>query len=260
MNRGDHPPSQVEVFSDTAADYAATTGRALRPVAAEVVRRAKVGHGERILDLGTGTGSAAAAAVAVGARVTGVDAAAGMLALARRDVPSAEFVEADFTALPFDDGTFDAVLAVHALNFAADPVAALAEWRRVARPGARLSISVPGPEEHMPSRLFGPILERHGIATTHRAPTDQDLAAWAAAAGWEVTLLDGDPSVEVVLPDAEAFAAWRRTGSRGAATAGWSGERVDRLGREMLEAVPRDAAGRLHIPFGALYLTALRVA
>ena len=60
-----------------------------------------------------------------------------MLEIARREVPGVEFVEADFTELPMADGSIDVVIAVHALLFADDRVAALREWRRVVAPGGR---------------------------------------------------------------------------------------------------------------------------
>jgi hypothetical protein len=58
------------------------------------------------------------------------------------------------------------------------------------------------------------------------------------------------------LPDADAFATWRSTGSRGAATAGWSEERHAALTADMLAITPRDADGTYAVPFGAIYLTA----
>jgi SAM-dependent methyltransferase len=131
-------------------------------------------------------------------------------------------------ALPFDEGAFDAVISSHALLFADDRVGALREWRRVCRAGGRLSLS----------------------------PVATDLADWARAAGWRDAAVSEDPSVVIRLPDADAFTAWRLTGSRGAATAGWSEERQTALTADMLAVTPRDADGAYAIPFGAMYLTA----
>ncbi|HEX5578071.1 MAG TPA: methyltransferase domain-containing protein, partial [Candidatus Limnocylindria bacterium] len=61
------------MFDATAEGYAATMAPSLRPVAAEVVRRARLQPGERVLDVGCGTGIAAAAARAAGAQVVGLD-------------------------------------------------------------------------------------------------------------------------------------------------------------------------------------------
>lgn len=228
----------------------------LRPVAAEVVRRAGLAPGERVLDVGTGTGIAAAAARGEGREVTGVDAAPGMLAIARAEVPGVVFVEADFTALPFDGGAFDVVIAAHSLLFAADRVAALAEWLRVTRPGGRLSLSVPGPTSRTPTALYAEIYERHGIDTSDRYPAPAQLADMARAAGWTDVEADADAAVTIVLADDAAFRTWRAIGSRGAATAHYTAAQHDALTAEMLAITPRAADGTLRIPFGAIYLSA----
>ncbi len=163
-------PAASAIFDATAAGYAATMAPSLRPVAAEVVRRAALHPGERVLDVGCGTGIAAAAADAAGAEVVGLDGAPGMIDIARRDVPGVEFQVGDFNALPFEDGAFDAVISSHALLFAGDRVAALREWRRVCRRGGRLSLSVPGPEERTPGAMYGEVYRRHGVATHVRLP------------------------------------------------------------------------------------------
>jgi SAM-dependent methyltransferase len=228
----------------------------LRPVAARVVERAGLQPGERVLDLGTGTGIGAAAALGDGRDVTGVDVAEPMLELARADTPGARFLTMDFERLAFPDRSFDCLLAVHALLFAGDRVGALREWRRVARPGGRLSLSVPGPDSSAPARLYGRIYARHGIHTEGRYPDPEDLAAMASGAGWTDASVEVDAGHEIILPDADAFRLWRSIGSRGAATADWPPERHAALTDEMLEVTPRGPDGSLRIPFGVLYLTA----
>lgn len=249
------PPSRVDVLSATARAYADTVGRALEPVARQVVARATLRAGERVLDIATGTGNGAEAAIGEGRRVVGVDAAAGMLQIARNRVPGAEFVEAEFGALPFEDATFDVVIAVHAINFAADPGAVLREWRRAATDTARLSLSFPGPRERLPVSLYGEVWARYGLRLPEETPMDAVLAA-AEGAGWHVRSTDADPTVEVVLADVDAFHRWRSTGSRGRATAGWSPDRLEALDADMLAVTPRAPGGELRIPFGALFLTA----
>jgi len=131
----------VEGFSETAADYAVSMAPSLRTMAVRVVQRARLQVGERILDAGTGTGVGAAASLTSGREVVGVDAAPGMLAVARAEVRGARFLEADFANLPFPSASFHVVISVHALHLAVDPVATLAEWRRITVPGGRLSLS-----------------------------------------------------------------------------------------------------------------------
>ena len=250
-------PTPAERFSATAEGYAATMAPSLRPIAAEVVRRAALAPGELVLDAGTGTGTAAELAGGDERRLVGVDAAPGMLAIARREVPNVEFVESDFGELPFEDATFDVVLAVHALLFAEDQLATLGEWRRVTRPAGRLSLSVPGPSVTTPAALYRDVYERHGIDTTGRYPTPEALAALAARAGWRQVEADADPTTAIVLPDEAAFRTWRAIGARGPATEHDTEAEHEALTAEMLAVTPRDRGGAFRIPFGTLYLVAV---
>jgi SAM-dependent methyltransferase len=250
------PRTAVEAFSESADAYAATMAPALRPVAAEVVRRAQLEPGWSVLDVGTGTGIGAAAALGEGRRVLGLDGAAGMLALARRDVSQATFVEGDFMSLPFEDRSFDAVIAVHSLLFAPDLVGALAEWRRATRPGGRLSLSVPGPWEATSAPIFEPIQRGFDISGGRRYPDLATLRERALAAGWSEIETDADPGIAIALASDDDFDQWMATGSRGQLTGDWTAERQRALRNAMLAATPRDPQGRLRIPFGALYLTA----
>ncbi|MGW1491227.1 class I SAM-dependent methyltransferase [Streptomyces sp. NPDC002402] len=103
--------------------------------------------GRRILDAGCGSGSLSAALRDGGAVVTGIDASAGMLALARRRLGAdAALRVVDLSdPLPFADGAFDDVVASLVLHYLEDWGPTLAEMRRVLRPGGRLIASVDHP-------------------------------------------------------------------------------------------------------------------
>jgi len=104
--------------------------------------------GERVLDLGVGPGLLAAEmaeTVGPGGLVQGIDLSESMLAMARRrplprGAASLEVRQADVTALPFDDASFDAAVCTQVYEYVADMPAALAEARRVLAPGGRLLV------------------------------------------------------------------------------------------------------------------------
>jgi SAM-dependent methyltransferase len=101
-----------------------------------LLEAAGVGRGTRLLDLATGLGQTAAAAAARGAAVTGLDFSPAMIERARALHPGIDFVEGDAQALPFPDGSFDAVVSNFGMLHFADPDRALAEaFRVLRRPG-----------------------------------------------------------------------------------------------------------------------------
>ncbi|WP_395106642.1 class I SAM-dependent methyltransferase [Actinomadura sp. SCN-SB] len=102
---------------------------------------AKVGGGTKVLDVGTGPGVVAGEAVRRGAEVTAVDADPGMAETAARNVPGLDVRVAVLPGLPFADETFDAVVGNFVINHVGDPARALAELRRVLRPGGRLALT-----------------------------------------------------------------------------------------------------------------------
>ncbi|MET9881885.1 class I SAM-dependent methyltransferase [Streptomyces sp. NPDC006430] len=103
--------------------------------------------GRRILDAGCGSGALFAALRDRGAVVSGFDTSAGMLELARRRLGGgANLQVADLgSPLPYADDTFDDVTASLVLHYLEDWGPALAELRRVLRPGGRLIASVDHP-------------------------------------------------------------------------------------------------------------------
>jgi len=72
--------------------------------------------GSDVLDLGCGAGVPMTAALAEGRSVTGVDFSATQLAMARRNVPGATFLEVDMTTVTFEPASFDAVVAFYSLT------------------------------------------------------------------------------------------------------------------------------------------------
>jgi arsenite methyltransferase len=99
--------------------------------------------GERVLDIGSGPGFLAeemAEEVGPEGAVHGVDPSESMLAISRRRETRVEYAIGDAVSLPYEDETFDAVIATQVYEYVPDMPAALAEARRVLRPGGRLLI------------------------------------------------------------------------------------------------------------------------
>jgi demethylmenaquinone methyltransferase/2-methoxy-6-polyprenyl-1,4-benzoquinol methylase len=100
---------------------------------------------QRILDVATGTGMVAAELLArADCMVVGVDQSAEMLAAARARFAAAgearvELIEAQAEALPFADGSFDALTFTYLLRYVEDPAATMRELARVLRPGGRIA-------------------------------------------------------------------------------------------------------------------------
>ena len=163
---------------------------------------AVVQPGDRVLDAACGTGDLALADRRAGAgRVTGLDFSEAMLERARRKAPDIEWLAGDLLALPFADGTFDAVTVGFGIRNVADLPLALRELHRVLRQGGRLGIlEITQPRgvlrpfyrvwfELLIPRL-GRLLPKGGDAYTYlpasvrRFPRAEELAALLEGAGF----------------------------------------------------------------------------
>lgn len=99
-------------------------------------------EGTRLLDAGCGAGLALRCASDRGAVVSGSDASAPLLEVARQRTPAADLRTAEIEELPHDDGVFDVVTAFNSIQYTVDPARAVAELARVARPGGKVAIGV----------------------------------------------------------------------------------------------------------------------
>lgn len=101
--------------------------------------------GERILDLSTGTGWTSRLVARRGAVVTGVDIAEDLIDAARVKAEaerlSITYELGDAEQLPFEDGSFDAVVSTFGVMFVSRPEAAASELTRVCRKGGRVALT-----------------------------------------------------------------------------------------------------------------------
>jgi SAM-dependent methyltransferase len=130
-------------WGSRAEAWAATEEQQL-PTYEAAIERLEIGAGDRVLEVGCGSGVFLRAAVDRGADVNGIDSSKRLVALARERVPEADVAVGDLQELPYGDGIFDVVAGFNSFFFAADMVAALAEARRVTKPGGRVLIQVWG--------------------------------------------------------------------------------------------------------------------
>jgi demethylmenaquinone methyltransferase / 2-methoxy-6-polyprenyl-1,4-benzoquinol methylase len=196
-----------------------------------VARIIGAGPGDRVLDLAAGTGTSALSFTATGADCVACDFSLGMLRAGRARLAGADgpptardygkylrgraggsrgvvppgnlsFTAGDALRLPFRDAAFDAVTISFGLRNVASPAAALAEMRRVTRPGGRLvvcefSTITIGPLDMLYRRYLTNVLPavarrtaRNPEAYTYLAesiadwPAQRELAEVIEAAGW----------------------------------------------------------------------------
>lgn len=173
------------------------------PLYQRVLQRAGVGRGTWLLDLGCGAGLLCRVAADRGARVTGIDRDAKQIEQAAALVPEGSFDVGDILALPYPAAGFDAAICVQSIMHVANPLKALREAARVARPGAPVVITVWGKEEDCDIRAFGRALsgllprsaDRDQGRLTPQLSADGRLERLATLAGLAVTEVG-----EVVCP------------------------------------------------------------
>jgi SAM-dependent methyltransferase len=133
--------SEVWASGDAYEPY---VGRWSRLVAREFLAWLAVPPGQRWLDVGCGTGALSRAILEVAApsEVVGVDPAEGFLVYARAYTTDsrARFEVGNALGLPYETGTFDAVVSGLVLNFVSPPPSAVAEMARVVRPGGQVAV------------------------------------------------------------------------------------------------------------------------
>ena len=128
-------------FGRTAKDMAARQDSRAEAFAARVRAFVQPRGNERALDVGAGAGALALALAPLVREVTAADIVPELLEEARRRAPeNMKVVEADATALPFPDGSFDLVGSTFTFHHMARPELALSEMTRVTIPGGTLLI------------------------------------------------------------------------------------------------------------------------
>lgn len=112
----------------------------------------------RILDVGCGDGYGSYKLNHLGYDVVGVDLSKEMIEHAKK-YNNITFLQADVRQLPFEDQTFDGVMAINVLEWMEIPASALDEMARVCKPNATICIGIlgptAGPRKHHYPKVYG---------------------------------------------------------------------------------------------------------
>lgn len=159
--------------------WRAQLAEALTPVREWLIGRIRPRPGETVLELGAGTGETgfeAAALLGDDGQLVSTDFSPEMVEVARRrgtelGLGNVDYRVIDAERIELDSGSVDGVLCQSTYMLTADPAAALAETRRVLRPGGRLALSVWGAPDRNPwASIGGMILVERGHLPPLRCP------------------------------------------------------------------------------------------
>lgn len=230
------------LWGSRARDWADIQEATAQPAFEALLARTGVGQGCAYLDVGCGAGMAVAIAAARGAQVAGIDAAEPLLAIARERVPDGDFRVADLEALPFADASFDVVTAFNAIQYAASPLAAMIEARRVTREGGIVAVMAWGDPAKMAMAsvitALGPLLPPPppGAAGPFALSDDVALRALVRDAGLETEEMF-DLIAPVLYPDLA-------TALRGLNSSGVAARAMGIAGEEAVTQAHSDALSR----------------
>lgn len=112
------------------------------PMYKNVLGQLQLNDEQLLLDAGCGAGLFSSLAIKTGAHVIGIDAAPGLLEVARQRNPQNNFMEEDLEALPFADDSFHVVAGFNSFQYAGSFEKALEEAKRVLKPGGQLVIAI----------------------------------------------------------------------------------------------------------------------
>jgi SAM-dependent methyltransferase len=112
------------------------------PIYRNVLQQLQLNDNTLLLDAGCGSGLFSYMALKTGAQVIGVDAAPGLLEIARLRNSDAAFLEEDLETLPFSDGAFDVVTGFNSFQYAGEFENALLESKRVLKKKGKLVIAI----------------------------------------------------------------------------------------------------------------------
>ncbi|GAB2663580.1 class I SAM-dependent methyltransferase [Flavihumibacter cheonanensis] len=112
------------------------------PLYKKALQELEISPDTMLLDAGCGSGMFSSMAIDAGAQVIGIDAAPGLLELARQRNPQNNFMEEDLEAMPFASNSFHVVTGFNSFQYAGNFRQALSEAHRVLKPGGTLVLAI----------------------------------------------------------------------------------------------------------------------
>lgn len=182
----------------SSGDYA-VVGTTLQIVGERLCEALDLRAGQTVLDVAAGNGNASLAAARRWCDVTSTDYVAALLDRGRERAAAERlditFREADAEALPFADGSFDAVISTFGVMFTPDQELAASELLRVCRRGGKIGMANWTPDGFI-GRLFKTIGKHVAPAPGARSP-----ANWGTEARLTELFRPADASIETTQRD-----------------------------------------------------------
>ena len=186
MQASTHDADIQDQFTRQAVPFLKLHGQGHDPLLDLMARCAEVRATDTLLDIACGPGIISCYFAPLAAHVTGLDAVPAMLEQARKlqaekGLANVEWLEGQSTELPFADESFDRVVTRFSFHHYLDPAAALAEMKRVCRPGGVVLVADVTPRSAAKHEFNHWEILRDPSHT--RALTVAEMRALGAAAG-----------------------------------------------------------------------------
>jgi len=197
------------VFSRASSTYDQVGPRFFSHFGRRLVEVAQIPAGSQVLDIATGRGAVlfpAAEQTGLQGHVIGIDLAEDMVKytadeIRRREVQNAEVRQMDAEQLDFPNGSFDAVTCGYALFFLPNLDRALAEYRRVLKPGGLIAVST-WAEDDQRWKWYGELLDKYRPPNAPKPPAGMNR--FGNPAGMEAIMREGQfENIRVIREEAE---------------------------------------------------------